>query len=456
MYRLLSAMERSGGVISAFDAHKVTSVPVKAGSTKASVLRDIVAPLEKHGILAEDRSADGYPYIVFAELKGRSSEIIKAYRVGVDLDCAFLPDVLRWLGQRNLVDNALVIYRNKASPDALVVHNNLVWDAFGYSRTTGIDPLQPKVGHEHTKRTLVVLDVCLGRPYTEEDLQGFYDRVQVHRNSTRGRPRSVMPVVVFREMDNRVRGRLTALGFVNLDVASVFGARVLEVLDKLRLVKREEATRASTPEAFVANIESALSSMKEAGQDVNFENLMGDLFESLMYPLLRAIFPNADIQQKREMKVGARKCECDYVISSSNHREHVVVELKGYKSRSTIRLGTTKEQNTVSWFFGKTVPIAKEALVAGVTGGYELKACLMTPASFEPDALRQLQQLNGGKLKPAELDVYYDGARLLDLLQAQGLTTIRKLVLRYYGQPGKRRSANAGDEDDSRDALEDS
>ena len=431
LYRLLSVMEMQGGIISHFEAMKVASCPVIQGKTKASSLSEVIDPLVELDVISEFRDTKSGLHWVFADMEKEAVSLSLKHRIQTSIDCAFLADVLYWLRNRNLVDGRTPVYRRKSVPWELIVHNDLVWDAFAYTRTTGIDVMRPGRGHTTAKATLVAIDTAVGRPYSEKDLEGFYERIQMIRHSTHEKPRKVMPIVVYATAEPRVMSRTASLGIMNLDLATVFGARIYEIIQKLELLKSEEFSRSDSSETLVAHIGHILSVTKEAGQDTNLQNMRGDLFESLMFPLIRHVYPNGDIQPKKVLRDGAEKYEYDYIVSSSGHRENVVFELKGFRSSSMIKLGTSDKRNTVSWFFGRTLPFARKVLDR--TGaGYSLKACYVTTAGFEPDAVKALDAQNRGKLKPADLDVWYDGPHLMKLLRAKGLTHVAKVVKRYY------------------------
>jgi hypothetical protein len=108
--------------------------------------------------------------------------------------------------------------------------------------------------------------------------------------------------------------------------------------------------------------------------------------------------------------------------------------VKGYKSNSYIRLGNRLTKKTVKWFFLNTLPYAVKNL-PNVTG-FKVRGCYITTAKFDETTLEFLDGMNSGKLKPLDLNIYYSGDMLLELLKGTNNNLIRlsKIIQRYYFQ----------------------
>ncbi|HWY33450.1 MAG TPA: hypothetical protein VNX68_02315, partial [Nitrosopumilaceae archaeon] len=180
-------------------------------------------------------------------------------------------------------------------------------------------------------------------------------------------------------------------------------------------------------------VEDTLSTIKSSGQDGNLKNIKGDLFEFLMYPVLPKIFANYSILHGKKLSNPSTKegYEYDFIVNSPDHNETTVIELKGYLSTAKIPLGDNDKKNTASWFFGKTFPFAKKILSTQL-GNPKVTGCYITSAGFQDDAKKHMESLNGGKIKPREMDTWYDREKLLKLLEEKGLKKVKTLIERYY------------------------
>ena len=63
---------------------------------------------------------------------------------------------------------------------------------------------------------------------------------------------------------------------------------------------------------------------------------------------------------------------------------------------------------------------------------YPVKGCYITTASFETKAITFLEGIAKSKIKPNQLNVYYDGKALLKLIDSRKMTKIRTLLKKYY------------------------
>lgn len=434
LFRLISLLDVNDGIISAYEGLKVTASPIEKSSTKVSNLKELLQILLDLRII-EERDKNGVKYYIYTNIdEDEANEKIERYYQDMVIDSIFLPDILRWLQKRNLIDNKNVVFRNKKKPQFGAVHNNLVWDAFAYTGTTGIHNKFEENCDD--KKTLVVLDVLLNRDYTEFDLQGFYERIQIARNSVKSNLRKILPVIVLKNDDGAVAKSIHKLGFLSLGIAAVYGEKVYEIMKDLQFIKAQEFITLDNAEAFVDTIGNSLSNLQKAGQETNLQNIKGDLFESLMYPLLSMIYTNSNIEPgkilRRKDKEGTKEYyEYDYIVTSSTQEEIVIFELKGYKSTTEIRIGDSETKNTIRWFFRKTLPFAQDLLMNPIND-YPIKGCYITTAKFEEKALKLLETINGSKLKPTQLDVYYDGEKLVRLLEEKGLKKVVKIIKKYY------------------------
>ena len=429
LYRLLMVMEYSKGIISYYEGLKVASTPLDNTKTKMNTLNelvDILLQLEFIQVIEEEEVR----YLVDIDRVEYFPQLVEKHRVNMALDCAFLPDIRRWMIKHNIVDNDVFNYRNRSMPSKGVHHNNYVWDAFAYTKTTGINTVLGSNKAIDDKSTLVVLDVLIHREYTELDLQGFYERIQAVRNSTYSGVRKILPVVFAQNITPASEASLRNLGFMIFHLGTIFGEKIYDIVRKLELVNLEEAMSTFDADIIIENIEGVLAAIKNAGQEENLQNVKGDLFEALMYPLITTVYNSGSLKRGQVLKEGDEFYEYDAVVYDRRFDEVVVIELKGYKSNSIIHLGDRNKKYTVRWFFRRTFPFAQKKLQRG--SEMPVKACYITTATFSEEAKVVLEKINDSNLKPHKMDVYYDGPKLLKILEEHKLNDVIKVLKRYY------------------------
>ena len=431
IYRMIDALEENAGIISYYEALKLSAAPEEKTSTKATTVKELIYLLVSLDLVTIEIDTNAVKYIVDKNNDEPEKAMRHHYQKMV-LDSMFIPDILRWLKKVNLIDNLKTVYRSKQNPSKGALQNNLVWDAFAYTKTTGINPLPGKRASTVEKQTLVVLDVVISRPYSQADLDGFLARVQVNLNSVKEGIRKAMPVIIYKEISDKILNTVASLGFLSFSIGSVFGSRIHEIITKLHAIQDSNGILEGTDSGTEAS--KILKILSDAGQQENLSNLKGILFEYLLYPVLRHIYSDAAMSHGKtlsEVKGGVKEgYEYDFIILSEHPKELVVVEAKGYTSESRFAIGNTSTKNTLSWFFGKTVPFLKKKYANEISQGYRLKACFITSAGFFDNGKQYMSAMKS--LKSKKLDIYYDGKALITMLQENDFIHIRKTIERFY------------------------
>ncbi|MDM1097981.1 hypothetical protein HXZ81_15255, partial [Myroides odoratimimus] len=243
IYRLLELMDQNGGIVSYYEALKITASPVEKSSTKVDSLEDILTFLMKLDIVQKTTDHNGVGFVIYKDATdtGLPEELLRdtleiMTRQHYDkmiADCILLPDILNWLRRSNIIDSEKVIYRNKITPHRGGIHNNLVWDAFGYSSTTGIKTVVKKGDDLIDKKTLVVLDVVLSHEYLDIHLDAFISRMQINVNSVKEEQRKVLPIIVYASSSIATINKMRKYGIITFDIGYVFGNRIYEVLNDI-------------------------------------------------------------------------------------------------------------------------------------------------------------------------------------------------------------------------------
>ena len=432
--RVLDALAADEGILSYYEALKICSSPLEDSSSKSSMLNELILMLDQLKLIVMATDDRQVRYLIAREVDEEDhSALMDDHYSKMVLDCVFLPDIVKWLRKVNIIDNLKTQYRSKQTPSKGTSHNNLLWDAYGYTKTTGINPVVGAKADIVEKQTLVVLDVVVHRPYEQFDVDGFLGRVQINLNSVKRGIRKVVPIVFYKEMTDKTLNTLRSLGFLSFNIDAIFGKRIHEILDNFSIAQK--GIYAKDTNETEKQVAESLKAMRAAGQEENLANLKGTLFEYLFYPVFKSLYPDAMIRQgetlSEKLPDGSKeKYEYDYIIQSNTPKEIVLVELKGYSSEARIAVGNTETQNTLNWFFGRTLPFAKKQFAKELAAGYKLSACYITSAGYWPDGLKFLEAQK--KLAPKKLFTHYDGERLLDFLDNNDFPQIKKTVERYF------------------------
>jgi len=433
LYRLLEVLGRIG-MISFYEGLKITASPEEIGSTKISLLTDMINDLEKLGIVSTKTDVWDNNFLfsreAFPPMLDRETEIEKSMEKHLHemkLDAVLLPDIMRWLRKINLIDSGAT-YRNVVSPANGVKVNEIFWDAYAYTKTTGINPSRASESNDPEKQTLVVLDVIISRKYLQADLDGFLARIQINLNSVKEGERKVLPVIVFNEIEEITLNRARKLGFVSLDAKTIFGTNISTVIQNFKVIFEGK-------EPQLAEIEPALEAIAQSGHIDELRSLRGALFEALMHPVIKRFYPNAQVLQSRKLKsVKKNKIrEFDLIFISSHPKEILLVELKGYTGKSFIPLGSADIKDTLRYFFRGSVPVAQDFYSSNNTlNDYQIKTLYVTTGEFHSDTKNFIAKVNKSAFKPSQFDICIDGNALEKLLADSGFEHERKVIKKHF------------------------
>lgn len=444
IFRLLELMDQNDGIISFYEALKITAAPLEESSTKADSLKDILKLLSELNVVYQKKDKNDIVYIIHKvggyEQQTLKEELLMAVHFNkMVLDCSVLPDIMRWLRKSNIIDS-IAMYRSKKTPHIGMKHNNLVWDAFAYTKTTGINPTLGAIADTIEKQTMVALDVVLADDYSPIHLDAFMSRIQIDRNSVKGDKRKILPIIIYKSCSAITLNTIRANGIMAFDIGSIFGSKIHDVLNRVRdlslLLQQDE-------EGIEQSIERILNTIQKTGQEEALKDLRGTLFEALMYPLLKTLYPNAEFTRGKTLSTKKDEdeketYEYDYIINSSNPKELVFVELKGYNEKATIPLGEINPQTNIPekaslrWFFRRALPFAAKYYEHLLVDGKQAKAVFITSANFWEDGREFLATVNKGSIKSKKLNVGYERKGLIALLKENDLETEIKIIEKFY------------------------
>ncbi|WP_459479730.1 hypothetical protein [Clostridium saccharoperbutylacetonicum] len=435
IYRVLSRFEENGGIISYFEIYKLAACTTERTSSKITQFEEIRRIISK---LKDVETIDdqGVKYLIEVGSENRNINYMKNYYSSMKIECTFLPIVLRWLQKNNIVDNEDVLYRNKKMPCNGVVKNNLVWDACAFTGVVGFtnDILTRE---RDMMKSFVPIEISVSKEFTTSDLKGFYDRLQIFRNSVKDQKRKIIPIIFASTISDAVRREIRNLNILCFDTKVIFGDKIVTILDDLKIISLQNIYGEDYGDYYdiTSKIANSLETLSTTGQEENLQNLKGDFFEALMYKVLSKIFKGSIIRQNYLLNYTENNqkytYEYDYIIETEY--EKIICELKGYKKGNVIKLGKyieeekRPEKNTIKWFFAHTLEKAKKNLQDPER---KIKACYITTANIEEIAIDKMNQMN--KLKSDKLDIYYDREKLIELLKKTKCEQEAKLIQQYY------------------------
>lgn len=440
LYRLMQAIENNEGIISFYEGLKITASPDENSSTKVTILKDMVKLLMRMDLVYERQDSNGVNYILLKNHFDPNPEITDATLMGAQfnkmvLDSSLMADIIRWLAKSNLIGNINAIYRNKKTPSLGAKQNNLYWDAYSYTRATGINPFVGARASTVEKQTLVVLDVVLSTEYSQLDLDGFLARVQINLNSVKTGVRKILPIVIYRSCSVLVLGKISKLGFLAFDIGSIFGTKIYSLLNKLKEVNDLLFSGGQLEHS----VKEVLKVIRSAGQEDALRDLRGVMFEILMFPVLSSIYANAAATRGKTYSVtdadGKKEgYEYDYIFNSSHPQEIVVVELKGYNESVSINVGDRDKKGTLKWFFERTLPFARQHFAKEIAEGKHFRGVYITSSHFWKDCNEFIETMNKSHFKSAKMDVAYSRKELLAMLAVNGFIKECEIIEEYYAK----------------------
>lgn len=423
LYRLLRLLEINNGVISMYEAQKITATPVSNSEKYRTIsLKKELQFLKKMNFI-EIRSSEKTQerFIVKCTQDKNYKQIIELHREKINEDVYFIVDIVRWFSKRGFLTD-FPIYRNKKNPSIGAIINDFLFDVKAFTETTGFNSSSVV---KKSEKSIVAMDILLYRKYTDIDLASYYERIQILRNSTKSREvlRNIMPILVYKDIDNSTKKQLENLNILHFSIDDILGNKIKYIIRNLTLINEsieKEYLSKNDSIKVIEVVQNSLDTIEKSGQENNLQNVMGDLFESLMYIIFSNLYIRDVVKQSVRVKNPnePKKQPYEYDLVILRNKEIIIIELKGLKNSTIINWGQNKEQGTASWFFGNTYPIIKTHYVNSLSRSKkEIKGSYITSANFSEEAIEKLEEINKSQVKADELDVFYDRKKLLSFLK---------------------------------------
>lgn len=423
LHRLLWLLEMNNGVISMYEAQKITSTPVSNSEKYRTIsLKKELQLLQKMNfikIMISEKTQERF--IVKCTPENNYEHKIELHREKINEDVYFILDIVRWFSNRGFTTGA-PIYRNKKNPSIGAIINDFLFDVKAFTETTGFNASSVI---KDSKKSIVAMDILLYRKYTDIDLVAFYERIQILRNSTKSREslRNIMPILVYKDIDLTTKKQLENLHILHFSIDDMLGSKIKYILRNLtvinELIEKNHLSKEENIKVIKA-VQNSLNMIEDSGQENNLQNVKGDLFESLMFIIFSNIYVRDKVKQSVRVKnpKEPNKQPYEYDLVIFRNKEIIIIELKGLKNSTIINWGPNTMQGTASWFFGNTYPIIKEHYVSKFSRSKkEIKGSYITSANFSPEAIEKLEKINKSQVKADKLEVFYDRKKLLDFLR---------------------------------------
>lgn len=423
LHRVIFALERNRGVLTYLDAVKISGATL-ADTSHSLSFESIVKDLNRLQI-ADIHTSHNTKYIV---QKKKRADLSKIEEMQDDLKNIKLLLVLslNWLTRSNLIDSKQLCYMGESNDYNGIERNNELWDAFGFSNATGLGMRNKEF------QTIVLIDFLPYHTYEEYDFSGFKERIDRTIFSTAGEHRKVLPIIFSCSMSPSAVTLVKRSGYLYFNIFSLLGENAHNVVrnytQNITRIKQKIYSRNPNVEEEIL---SSLTDIRESGNEPNYGNLIGHLFEYLMYPVLRKIYgANSIITHSFSGSVNGEKFECDYLVESED--ENIIIELKGYKKGHIVLKGCYNQKtqrytdDSILWFLNRTFNLCVQKLGKLRPN----KLCYITTADFEESARVELKSRK--KNKPAKLECLYNHDTLIELLKEYDMKNEIKIINQFY------------------------
>lgn len=333
-----------------------------------------------------------------------------------------------WLTRSNIVDSKQFCFLGKPNNYEGINRNNIYWDAFGFTNTIGLG------GTQKDYQTIAVIDFQHAVKYEEYDFEGFKKRVERLIFSVKHEKRKVLPIIVALDFSPAAMSLIKKNNYMCFNISTILGKNALSISRHYRESIEDLDDKISKKDfsQMTNNISSMCNFIRANGNEVNYGNLKGTLFEYLMYPILSRIFNKQGdrITHNFKRKVSGEEFECDYRIETVD--ENIFIELKGYEKNYVIPMGNYDknkgdiDHQSIKWFLTHTYELAKQCV--GIER--ECKFCYITTAQIEDIAKEKMTQRK--KDKPNLLQHFYEHDSLIQLLRDYRFENEIKVIEQFY------------------------
>lgn len=423
LHRVIYALERNGGILTFQEVQKISGATSQ--ETAHSVSFDSILKDLKVLNIVNEQEVDGIKFVIQNKSKSVCDDI-HTYIQKLENKTLVLKLILNWLVRTNLIDSKQLCYVGEKNKYRGIERNGEVWDAWGFSNTVGIGK------SERAFQTMVLVDCLEQNEYQEYDFQGFKQRIDRVIFSTKNQHRKVLPIVIANKFSPAARNLIKENCYLSYSISAILGENAVMTVSEFNAYAKEIEDKIKRKERDIQyQIKESLNTINSTGNRINYGNLVGKLFEYLMFPVLQEIYgKNAIITHSYKGKVSGKEFECDYLIETKD--ENIIVELKGYKRDNVILKGEFNSKtgkyakNSILWFLDHNFKLCSEVL-----GRRKMnKFCYITTADIAADAKTVL--ISKKKNKPLKLACYYTYDTLIELLNQYNLKEEKEIIQQFF------------------------
>ena len=331
--------------------------------------------------------------------------------VQLKIENRVLWNLISWLKDINIIDsNDIVTFKGEGNRYEGVENGKLIWDAFFFTKTVGINGT--------TKKTIGVIDISTKSVYDWLDVEGFKNRIDIFINSTKNKRtnRKILPIIFASNISNSAKKTIRENNYMCIDIKKILGNNYEAIMSNY----------ISFIEDGKFDVNKFEEIHKQIGENGNYGNIKGLLFEYMMGEVFRKIYNENGTTFEHSIKINKR--EIDYRIETKD--ENIFIELKAYSKEKEIELGNTSQKYTVNWTYKGSYKYFTEKY--GSVPDRTCRFCYITTSKFSNDALEKLKDLNKGKCKSKKLDCFYDRDRLINLLKTYKCKKEIELINNFY------------------------
>jgi hypothetical protein len=423
LHRVIFALERNGGILTYRDAFKISGATLADASHSIS-FKSIINELKQLKI-ADIQTIHNTKFVVQKKKSIDISVLENLYNDQKNTNLLLFLS-LNWLVHSNLIDSKQLCYMGESNDYSGIERNDELWDAFGFSNATGIRSSKKEF------QTIVLIDFLPNHTYEEYDFIGFKERVDRTIFSTTGEHRKVLPIIFSCSISPSASSLIKKYGYLCFNIFSLLGENALNIArNYTQNIASIEQKISSKSTDFGEEISNSLKDIRESGNETNYGNLKGQLFEYLMYPVIQKIYgANSIITHNYSGSIDGQKFECDYLVELND--ENIIIELKGYKKGNIILKGSYDQEtqkytpNSILWFLNQTFNLCSRKL----GNRRPNKFCYITTAELEDSAKAELTARK--KNKPTSLECFYNYTTLIKLLQDYDMKNEIKVIKQFY------------------------
>ena len=422
---MLFALQRGAGIISINEFCNISGVNLNENDHDISFNR-LITDLNYFDI-AESVKIDNLRYICFKNREMPQPQAVALLDELKDKNL-LLSICATWLTRSNIVDSKQFCFLGAPNNYEGIERNGTYWDALGFTNTVGLGSSQKNF------QTIVIIDFRHTTKYEEYDFDGFKKRVDRLIFSVKKQRRKVLPIIIASDFSPTAISLVKENNYMCFNINTILGKNALSISKRYResIEDLEGKIQSENLSQMANSISSICSYIRENGNEVNYGNLKGTLFEYLMYPIFSRIFDKQGdrIIHNFKSKVDNKEFECDYRIETAD--ENIFIELKGYNKNYIIPMGSYNENNkninhqSVKWFLTHTYELAKKY----VGTEKKCKFCYITTAQIEDIAKEKMIQRK--KDKPNLMRHFYDHDSLIQLLKDYKCENEINIIKQFY------------------------